>query len=289
MAKGCNNTVLTGEDYCEKCQDDIYDQDATILNTPPRKKPKGFHHYGVEWNIELTNFRFTTDEGLYFYGSWRKTKNSNSNEIMFAIDMYAKRDEQEFAIDPIIYAADPRENIKSLNADICASATKWFFMSANDNVKNIDRLKKIVSHPTIHFRRIESIDRVLMKIREFRDTAIRCGGRRLLELTGDDPKQPTIYLTIDVSTQAFGLKGRVPGLKEGAVFDRVILKPNQHGTNKGAVHTNRPDAANVEALCKALKNTDNKEEQRKIRATLRRMGHRGGARAIRASLAVKQK
>ena len=66
--KGCENQAKSGEHYCESCLDEVHSQDMTIADIPPRKKPKPFTTYGIDWNDTKTNFKFSTDEVLYFYG-----------------------------------------------------------------------------------------------------------------------------------------------------------------------------------------------------------------------------
>ena len=57
----------------------------------------------------------------------------------------------------------------------------------------------------------------------------------------------------------------------------------------GAPITNQPNTASVLALVEELEKVQkagDKSQARKLRSTLRKMGHRGGARAIRKQLAA---
>jgi hypothetical protein len=49
---------------------------------------------------------------------------------------------------------------------------------------------------------------------------------------------------------------------------------------KGVI-ANQPDESNVAELVRILKTSTDQAERRKIRATLRKMGHRGGAKGVR--------
>lgn len=236
-----------------------------------------FNRYEVKWNPEKTFFSFQVLEGIGFYGWWRKSKIMKTETEVFCVDMYAKYEDSEgrtrdYTIDSIPYDTDPRISMSSLNADICAACNRWFHHTINGNSHSIETLQKQADHPTVRINRIETIDRLLMKLREVRDTAISAGGTRIASIEGDERGSPTMTIIIDVTPQAIALEGRIPPLASAAM-DRVVTG------ERGEKVVNVPDSKNVQALVEQLKRAD-PVNARKIRATLRSMGHRGGSRSM---------
>lgn len=271
--KSCDRSAKS-HGYCKICFHKVASE-LPLLND----KRKDFKHYGIDWNKEHTHFKFATDNGLSFYGWYRKTKVSRTDTIVHAIDIFAKRDDRDFTLEPIIYAeGDPRENLRSLDADILAATTKWYTMNLHENVKVLDRVQKIAEHPRIHIKRMETLDRVILKLREFRDTAIRVGGTRLFELKGDNETEPVVHVVVNLTMQAMGLKGKVPSLRHGAVFDAAVSSKREVDRRRGGMIDNIPDKGNVQALVKQLRASTDPVERRQIRAMLRKMGHKGGSR-----------
>lgn len=243
----------------------------------------GFNQYGVKWDKTMVNFKAATTEGIDFYGWWRKMEVRGSDQVAYAIDMFARRIidkvEREFTIDSLTYVdVDPRKSIKSLNADICAAMNQWFHRNLHDNANNLDQLYKQAKHPTLYLTRIGSMDALILRLKEFRETAIRCGGSRLFEMTGDKPG-PTIHVVVNVTDQAIMLEGKVPRIKggHGSIIDHAAeTKGKDPGRAKTATST--PMEGNVKSLVERLKSTKDRGEARKLRAVLRKMGHSGGAR-----------
>lgn len=262
---GCKNYCRPGMNHCAECT--MPGTDASPIDN--------FSQYAIKWSANNTHFRFKiADQELKFYGWWRKTRIVKSDEIIYAIDIYAIREEKEYQVDSITYTEDPRIRVRMLNADICAACSRWLSTKLNSNSQTIDQLRTKAEHPSIHCKRIESIDRIILKLREVRDTAIRCGGSRLCEIRGDGD-QPPMIITIDVSSQAYALEGRVPPLDTASLYD-ATLGGSEGGTRR---LVNKPSPENVAALQAKLRETKDKGEGRKIRAMLRKMGHRGGGRA----------
>lgn len=158
---------------------------------------------------------------------------------------------------------------------------KFLHQTVNGHAESIDNLQARARFPVIRIKRLATIDQILLKLREIRDTSIRAGGERLIEIHGDeeDKDAPRVRFILNLTTQAMGMKGRVPSLLDGGMFDKPIQKGAKHGERLKLI----PSEGNVQALVKALKEAKEKDDQplaRKIRATLRKMGHRGGGRSL---------
>lgn len=249
------------------------DEDEEVL--------QGFNQYPIKWDPIHTHFNLIAED-IKFYGWWRQTK-SLEHPLVWAIDLFCTTGDHSYACESwCYYTGDPREKLKSLNADICCAANKFLYQRCAGDVEHLDDLRRRAEKPILHIDRLETIDRIILGLREYRETAIRAGGTRHFEINGDREGESIIHLTIDLTQQAAALEGRrPPSLTEGALLD------NARSGDDGDI--SRPiklqaNAGNVEALCEQLdaaKAKGNKSEARKIRATLRKMGHRGGARALR--------
>lgn len=241
---------------------------------------RGFNLYAVEWNE--TNFGVTMDDGSRFYGCWRKTvfgDRPDTRREGYAIDIWAKYKGHEYAVDSIPYLdIDPRSKPKSLDADICAAISKFMFYVENDS-DNLEQLRKKASRPRVRITRLSTLDQLCMRILEMREVALRSGGERIFTIEGDREEDPILGIIIDVTAQAALIKdGRIPPLDRGAILDT----PAGRGGD-GRAFTFRADPKSIAALVEKLRVTKNKAEARKLRAVLRKMGHRGGARSIQPS------
>lgn len=255
----------------------------------------GFRQYPIKWDNQMCNFTLdVVSHGvkLHFYGWWRQTRFGRAqDEIGYAIDLFCKYEKDgtpyELTVAPLMYANDPRRNMESLNADICAAANQWMFKRLSYNAQTLDDLIQRAKEPTIVINRLETIDRIITQLRDFRDTAIVSGGTRTFTAHGDSGDQK-INIRINVTAQAIALEGKPPSLVTGSLADAVLRTRSQ---NRRGAHDadpdNRPrrltptaDPANVQALVRKLRDTTDKSEQRKIRGLLRRMGHKGGARNV---------
>lgn len=275
--------------YCKKCLEASKKYHTDKLEQISKKggqESKGFSQYGIKWN--KGNSFFTLDQaetGIHFYGFYRKAK--FKDEFFWSIDLFAVRKnpakevDEEFSCDPISYTEDPLLSIRSLNADICAAANRWYYQRIDGSAKTIDDLVLQAKQPTVHINRLATVDALIMKIKEFRDTAIRCGGTRTFEIKGDRPGEIPLLLQMNVSVQAFALEGKVPSLGRAGAFDG--LETRKRGERPAQPTKVLPDKANVDALLSQLKlarEADDKAQQRKIRAILRSIGHSGGMRAL---------
>jgi hypothetical protein len=244
----------------------------------------GFTQYTIDWVDDAKTFKVKTPiEGVNFEGHWRRTQDMRSGVEVFAVDLYAHRNGRVFAVQSIPYRGDdPLGDILSLNADICAAINQWLYCRCAGNVETLDDLERRAAHPLVHISRVESIDRAIIRLREVRDTALRAGGRRCVTIEGDRSGDPPLVIELDLSSQAIAMGGKVPPPMFGGALD---------GVTKGSAPTATKEQAseeNVLALVDKLEQTKDKSQARKLRAILRKMGHRGGARAIRAKMKAKE-
>jgi len=286
---------------------DVPAEEVAAYNEYAFTGQKGFNRYGVAWSTakgdsldhsadnfdhtQAINFKFTGDDydgiGVEFHGCWRKARfGEANNEKCWAIDIWARRNGQTYAIQSIPYfEKDPREDIRSLNADIGAAVSKWFYYHLNGNILSVDDWRKKAEHPMTRITRLETIDRLILKLREVRDTAIHAGGERQVDIRGDDESCPPMRIFINVTSQAIALKGKPPSLYDGAVFDNIEGRKSGHNhKTKGHSITLTPDDSNVEVLVAQLdaaKAAGDKSEARRIRGTLRKIGHKGGGRTFK--------
>jgi len=267
---------------CDEPFDDVENLGEDDTKDRDKESNVGFNQFNVHWDKHAVNFKFNAGGGL-FYGWWRKTGTGAEIKPLFAVDIHVKYKGNSYNVESIqYYDGDPHEDRYSLDSDICAACNKWFFYKANGNFDTIEGLQQKADKPTLYFNRIEALDKIIINLKGFRDTAIRCGGRRILILEGTNKeKDPSggVRLQVDFTTQAHGLKGRVPSLYAGAILDNAT---SVEGRKKNAKREQRPkiigDQKSIDQLITQLKNSTDKTEKRKIRAMLRKMGHSGGAR-----------
>lgn len=265
-----------------------YESDDPLDNIDVKNRNQesnvGFNQFNIHWDKHTINFKFQACGGMFF-GWWRKC-HMESDKKAFAIDIHVKHKHDRFNVDSIIYYDDdPREDLYSLESDICAACNKWFFHKCNGNWDTIDSLLLKANQPTLVIHSISAFDMMLLELKQFRDSAIRTGARRTLILDPEDvinkPKHG-VRIEIDFSAQAKGLKGRVPALYTGGMLDTVTTKEGQKkGAHKKGKKQpiNKAASGTIDQLVKQLQNSTDKVEKRKLRAALRKMGHKGGARS----------
>ena len=242
-------------------------------------KAKAFTQYNVTWDKVGVNFRFEA-EGGKFYGWWRKTKVKEGG-VMYAIDLHVEYKGHKVMVKTIGYTEDPRKDLKSLNADLCAAANLWFYRQCDSTFETIEEVMERANKPTVTIRKMETIDKILIQLKEYRDTAIRCGGRRVFMFTGDDPdNDPSgeMRIDLDLTPQSIALEGRVPSLHQGVMLDNVADDKSKKKRGRGKALKVEGSSENIQALLKKLDKTTDKTEARKLRGQLRKMGHTGGAR-----------
>lgn len=270
-------------------------------NAPPTNE--GFSHYNIQWDAQKIHWS-TTVKGMRFHGDWAKVDMEavgRNEPYESVVNIRCNRSKSDQFCDTIPYSGDPRVNLKSLNADICAAITMWLhhhpfpgstcaWCGCPDHQSNepdklcVDYQRKLIEKSRIYIRRVETIDRLIMKLKEFRDTAIRCGGTRGFEIKGDGAVSLACWLEVDLTAQAVLLKGKCPPLGSTDRIDDISgaedsgedddVRPSVSSKSAG------PASGNVADLVNRLKTSQDPAEKRKIRATLRRMGHSGGARSV---------
>lgn len=288
MCKGqgrqCGNQATKKDEFCNVCRAKI-----EVLQAGREQKP--FSADGIKWKSDRSFFTFETNNGVRFYGWYRMTRQRNSDAIAHCFDVYAKRTRadgstHDTAVDSLVYTqGDPRENLHSINTDLMVLANRWYFQRLNGRAQMLDDLVKKAEKPMIVINTMETIDRIILRLQEYRSTALHSGGERYLELKGDDDGPP-IGIRLNLSAQAFALKGKVPKVGRGTSADAA--RKSGRGLKGGDVRTrtvtHTATAGNVEDLMKALsaaKEAGDSVAQRSIRATLRQMGIKGGLRAYK--------
>lgn len=282
-----DNSTLTRLDDDDSVDDadDLDDVEVgdvrSIEDEFPQGGGKGFNLYPVTWNG--TNFGVDMEDGSRFYGCWRKTVFGNSSKTFkegYAIDIWAKYKGHEYSVESIPYTNDPRSDPKSLASDICAAISKFMYRVEN-KFDTLEEVRKKAARPRIRISRLETLDLLIFRLTEIRDTAIRAGGQRLCAIEGDYEGDPIVGLSIDVTQQAMLLinkdgKGmrEPPSIRSGR--SAILDDPS-----RGRATTFKADPAHIRALVEKLRTTENKAEARKIRQILRKCGHRGGARSIK--------
>ena len=244
----------------------------------PTRSQMGFQTYDIQWDKSKTNFKFKA-EGALFYGWWRKVTAKDA-KICFGVDLMVEHQGHKYNVHTLqYYDKDPRDDLRSLNADICAAANKWFYQKCQGTFDTIEDLQQRAAKPTIKVKRLQTLDNIILKLKEYRDTALRSGGMRVMMFTGDEPDtDPSMRIEMDLTTQAMGLKERVPSLTEGVMLDEVAADNSKKKKGRGKKLELSPDNKNVQELLERLKSTTDKVEQRKLRRVLRKMGHKGGIR-----------
>jgi hypothetical protein len=269
--------LIPDVDLQEIEEDEPESIEGGLFREPEEFEAEGFTQYDVQWDDRVINFRLKNEIGL-FYG-WVRRVSTKS----FAVDLHCQYNQKEYNCETIFYTEDPRDDLDSLNADLCAAVNKWFYYRCRGDYETIDTLEQRSAKPTIYINTIETIDKLLIGLRDYRDTAIKSGGRYTYMFTGDNPNDPSMRIVLDLSTQAKALDGRVPSLFTGVLLDQVT-DPNISFTKKGKRQGRGPTPpsnvfqGNINELIEKLKTTKDKAQQRKLRAILRRMGHKGGAR-----------
>lgn len=254
---------------------------ALASDSLPTSTPaKGFDQYKISWDKH--KIRWTCDfNGFHFYGDWRMTRiegdKGEASQVAYAIDIRAKISHtgQTIIVDTIPYLVDPRENMQSLNRDICARLSKWRSDNEDPTAEHISDMRKRAEQPLLRVRRLETLDAIINALAALRDKATYHGGTHTTELAKDHEDDPSIRLRIEVTAQAIALKGRAPAL--GATIRAST------GSSSSAV-ASFVASGDVSTLISRLKQSVDKAEKRKIRAQLRKLGVKGGSRALTVSV-----
>lgn len=255
----------------------------------------GFYTNAIKWldDPPMINFALQMKDDTHglvrFHGQWRKTMfNGHERVAGFAVDIWATiveartQAERVFSLDSITYVGeDPRKNLRSLNADICSACNRFlYFRGQKVDIKSILELYEQAHRPQIRLHSLVALDRLCLDLKAFRDTAIHCGGHRVFEIIGDKHVEgnPRLSITVELTKQAMALDGKIPSLYSGGMADaaaKIKGRVRPEDIEHVQVSTESTNAL-VERL--ATLGPEDKSEARKIRAALRKMGHRGGTR-----------
>jgi len=238
---------------------------------------EGFTQYDIQWDDILINFKLKNEIGL-FYG-WLRRICGKSH----AIDLHTQFKGKSYNCETIFYVDDPRDDLDSLNADICAAVNKWFYYKCRGDYETIHTLELKSTKPAITITSMETIDKILIGLKEYRDTALSSGGLYTYMFTGDKENDPSMRIILDLSKQARALQGRVPSLYTGSLLDVASdtqTLPRKKDRQKRMAENGNVFKGNIDALITKLQETKDKSQQRKLRAILRKMGHSGGTRSL---------
>lgn len=231
------------------------------------------------------------------YGSWRKTTYAQVNarggvnserKAGWAIDIFARIETIEkthmFSIDTLCFTAgDPRTDLPALNTAIAEAVSKWFFKIGAPN--QLIKLVEKAEHAQLKVPNLQWLDNLLLQIKEVRETAFRSGGER--HIVFEAPNGPKVTLTLNFTSLAIALDGKPPAMNTGGRLStiKVSKKAPRSSEVSTPVHVANPDnvrdlLAQVAAANERFRAGDQsaKKEARDLRALLRKLGHKGGAR-----------
>lgn len=265
---------------------------------------------------------------VHFTGEWRKTKfarQDDNGKVLsdsvpgWSIDMRATVDlgegkSRRFLVESLRYedvpnpegvGGDPRRDMHSLNSDICAAIRRWFFFEVKGDADTVRQLVRRANKPEVRAPSLEWLDRLILRLHETRDTALRAGGERTIVIDTGTDGDATFAITMNFSDVAIATEGKPPSLYTGGMTEGIVKSGGSTGKGlrgergKAApvakTMAMTPDPSNVAALTARVaelnalaKNGDMaaKAEARKIRSALRKMGHAGGARSAAQAKAV---
>lgn len=253
------------------------------------KLRRGFKQYNIIWktgekNQSNVNFRFTVihnEHKVEFHGWWRKTdvRTETGRAECYAVDMFCKWGDKSYSLATIPYfTEDPRNDLPSLSADITAAANEFIWKKLQGKFEVIDEITRMAANPIVRITSLRTLDMLIAKLTEHRAASIQAGGPRHCDIKSDnDEAGVRVVFAIDLTKQHMVLEGRVPSLIEGAVYDTA-----SKGKKGGEKLEIKMDQGNLDALVAQLKAAKEKGDDtaaRKIRATLRKLGHKGGARS----------
>ena len=252
------------------------DIEGGLFDEPDDFEAEGFTQYDVQWDDDLINFKLKNEVGI-FYG-WLRRISGKSH----AVDLYTQFKGKSYNCETIFYVDDPRDDLDSLNADICAAVNKWFYYKCRGDYDTLHTLELKANKPVITITSMETIDKILLGLRNYRDTALGSGGLYTYMFTGDKENDPSMRIVLNLAQQAKALQGRVPSLYTGSLLDvssDIQALPRKKDRQKRMAENGNVFKGNIEELVTKLKETKDKSQQRKLRAILRKMGHSGGCRS----------
>lgn len=265
-------------------------QPLTVSLDELTKLRRGFKQYDIIWSKgekgqDNINFRFSvTSNGMKvdFHGWWRKsevTGRDGRKEPCYCIDIYCKWGDKSCALKSIPYfVTDPRTDVASLNADITAAANEFVWKTLNGKVSIISKIAEMAARPVVHIKNMRTLDGLIQKLMEHRASSIGVGGPRHCDIQSDEEGGPRVVFAIDLTLQHVALDGRVPSIVEGAVYDTA--GKGKISGQKLELKMDEGNLNNLIAQLKKAKESGDESGARKIRAVLRKLGHKGGARSV---------
>ena len=238
----------------------------------------------VVWDDGYLNFKaliFQQGCQVNFYGWYRISGAGLHAKAIYSIDLYARHGNREISLKSIPFPEDPRLNIAAVNEKIMAHCNEFFAQCIVPHALSWAEFEKLMTAPSGKINRAETIDRLLIEARATRDTAFSAAGTRFIKITPDEGQPYTIEL--DLTRQARALDGKVPSLEYGTIADIALRDGKGQAGKRLKVEGSKE---NIESLAARLAKATDAGEQRRIRALMRQMGHKGGVRALKAKPAT---
>lgn len=279
--RGRRNPAYRAEEFNQPDEDEPQVPIPEAYSTPEGVAAEAIN--AVVWDDDCINFKLILfQEGcrVDFHGWYRISGAGLTASPVYCIDIYARHAGQVISIQSIPFPEDPRLNIPAVNERIVERCNFFFAKCIVPNALTWKEFERLMTAPSGKINRSETIDRLLLEMRATRDTAFSSAGTRYIKIQ-PDMGQPYL-IELDLSKQAIAMEGKVPSLEMGTIAD-IVLKDGQG--NAGKRLRVQGSAENIESLARRLKETKDPAEQRRIRALMRQMGHKGGARAIQAKQA----
>jgi hypothetical protein len=227
---------------------------------------RGFNQYPVEWRGE--NFELVAEK-LRFYGSWRMTQD-DGDVLVYAVDLFVALPERDLFVRSIRYESDPSVDLRSLNADLCVAVNGWLYdRTGRRRTEAIADLELRAKRPVAHATTLQRIDAMILELKTARDEALRRGQRRTARLRGSWPSDPALAVVIDLG----GKKSAKP-IPLGPA-DEEVRRIVTEAVEERATAVDAEKRREIDELAGRLRRTRSKSEARRLRAALRRLGHRG--------------
>lgn len=274
-----------------------------------RKKGRGFKHYEVQWDKSGGSGFVVKTKDRRFFGEVQKRPDR------YIVDILTTVKDEPVKVETIEYTDTDKLNESSLASDINAAIEKYLHdapyesdrchicgdpghRSINAGNLCVQYLKKKLERPVMKIRRIDTLDSLIQRLKDFRETCVRAGGNRGFVLAGDNEDTPRVWLEVDFTAQAKMLEGKsIPAGQTSRIDQQATAmikenkgsktklggqKPKDSKETESAAETSPApltSQGSIETLLEMLENTTDKVERRKLRAKLRKLGHRGGLRS----------
>jgi hypothetical protein len=186
-------------------------------------------------------------------------------------------------------AGDPRgSRVVEMNRDICFAINRWIATQFAPHAIKVKQLEKLVEAPIIRAPSLDWLDMFIARLQECRTTSLRSGGERMCTVKTDSPHHKQLSIVMNFH----GIAAVTGGKSVPAMQGRMLEVAAKDGL-KAAVRSKSdapfyvPDKSNVSAMANKLKELNQKakdgdvaakREASKLRAAMRKMGLKGGAR-----------